>query len=156
VGTIYSVAYSLKFTLKKRENVDYGVMPLEGLWWVEDLSQLSMSDKSNWLWTMMIVQPEVVTDDGFRQAVEEVRKKKNPPLLDRMRLDSIHEGLSAQIMHIGPYADEMPTVERLHAEIMAKGYQLRDKHHEIYLSDQRRAAPEKMKTIIRQPIAVKN
>jgi hypothetical protein len=152
VSSLYSVAYTLKFALKKRENVDYSVMALEGLWWVEDLTQLSMADKSNWLWTMLMVQPDIVTEAAVQQAVEDVRKKKNAPLLDRIRLEDFHEGLCAQIMYFGRYADEMPTIERLHKEIVERGYQLRDKHHEIYLGDPRRSAPEKLKTIIRQPI----
>lgn len=155
VGALYSVAYTLKFAIKKREHVDYPVMSLEGLWWVDDYTQFSYTERSNWRWTMMIMQPEIVTEAAFQQAVEDMRKKKNPPLLDRLRFEEYHEGLAAQIMHIGPYADEMPTVERLHEAILAKGYQLRGKHHEIYLSDPNRSAPEKLKTILRQPIAVK-
>jgi hypothetical protein len=152
---LYGVAYTLKFALKKRENVDYPIMALEGLWWVDDLTLFAQTDRSKWQWRAMIMQPDIVTESAFQQASEEVRQKKNPPLLDKMRLDSYHEGLSAQIMHIGPYATEMPTVEKLHADILAKGYQLRGKHHEIYLGDPRRCAPEKLKTIIRQPIAPK-
>ena len=154
VGALYSVAYTLKFAIKKGENVDYPVMALEGLWWVEDLTQFSYTERSNWRWTMMIMQPEIVTDAAFQQALEQVRKKKNPPLLERMRFETYHEGLAAQIMHIGPYADEMPTVARLHDTIVEKGYQLRGKHHEIYLGDPNRSAPEKLKTILRQPIAL--
>jgi hypothetical protein len=155
VSALYSVAYTLKFALKKREGIDYPVMALEGLWWVEDLAQLSMEDKSNWKWTMMIVQPDVVTEAAFEQAVVEVRKKKDPPLLDRVCLESFHEGLSAQIMHIGPYAAEAPTLARLYAFMEANGYAHNGRHHEIYLGDPRRSAPEKLKTIIRQPIAAK-
>lgn len=156
VGALYSVAYTLKFAIKKREQVDYPVMALEGLWWVEDLTQFSYTERSNWRWTMMIMQPDVVTEAAFQQVVEDVRKKKNPPLLERMRFEGYHEGLAGQIMHLGPYADEMPTVERLHHAILEKGYQLRGKHHEIYLSDPNRSAPEKLKTILRQPISPQN
>lgn len=155
VSALYSVAYTLRFTLKKREGLEYPVMALEGLWWVEDLSKLDMGDKSNWFWTMMIVQPEFVTPTAFEQAVEAVRRKKNPPLLDRVRLDSYHEGLSVQILHLGPYADEAPTLERLSAYAEANGCVYTGKHHEIYLSDPQRAAPDKLRTILRYPIAPK-
>jgi hypothetical protein len=155
VSALYSVAYTLKFALKKREGLDYPVMALEGLWWVEDLSKLDMDDKSNWLWTMMIVQPDFVTQAAFESAVDDLRKKKNPPLLDRVRLESYHEGLSAQILHIGPYAAEQPTIERLYAYMSEHGYVHNGKHHEIYLGDPRRSTPEKLRTIIRQPIASK-
>jgi hypothetical protein len=155
VSALYNVAYTLKFALKKREGLDYPVMALEGLWWVEDLSKLDMDDKSNWLWTMMIVQPDFVTQAVFESAVDDLRKKKNPPLLDRVRLESYHEGLSAQILHIGPYAAEQPTIERLYAYMSEHGYVHNGKHHEIYLGDPRRSTPEKLRTIIRQPIASK-
>jgi hypothetical protein len=156
VNALYSVAFTLKFALKKSEGIDYPVMALEGLWWVEDLSTLDMANKSNWQWTMMIMQPEFVTQAAFEEATAEVRKKKNSPLLDLMRLDSYHEGLCVQIMHIGPYAAEMPTIERLYAYMEANSYVHNGRHHEIYLGDPRRSAPERLKTIIRQPIASKS
>ena len=155
VSALYSTAYTLKFALKKSAGIDYPVMALEGLWWVEDLSQLSMEDKSNWMWTMMIMQPEAVTKAAFEQAVADVRKKKDPPLLDRVRLESFHEGLSAQILHIGPYAAEPPTIARLYAFMEANRYVHNGRHHEVYLGNPQRTAPEKLKTIIRQPIAAK-
>lgn len=155
LSALYSVAYTLRFALKKGEGLEYPVMALEGLWWVEDLTKLDMGDKSNWFWTMMIVQPEFVTRTAFEQAVEAVRKKKNPLLLDRVRLDSYHEGLSVQILHLGPYADEPPTLERLSAYAEANDCVYTGKHHEIYLSDSQHAAPDKLKTILRYPIAPK-
>jgi len=152
VETLYPVAYALKFMMKKGAlELDYVVMPLEGLWWVEDMSQFSVQDKGDWLWTMMILQPEVVNQEMVDKALAQTAKKKNPPALDKVRLERLHEGAAAQIMHIGPYADEAPTIAKIHQFISENGGQLRGKHHEIYLSDPRRAAPQKMKTIIRQP-----
>ena len=152
VETLYAVAYTLKFMLKKGEiGQDYVVMPLEGLWWVEDMADFSVEDKSNWHWTMMILQPQPVTEAMIEEAVAQAAKKKNPPALDKVRLEGLHEGASAQIMHIGPYANEAPNITKIHQFIAETGAQLRGKHHEIYISDPRRTAPEKLKTIIRQP-----
>ena len=149
---LYGLSYTLKFMIKKEKKVDYGVMPLEGLWWADDMSNFSTGNKDAWKWTSMIMQPHFVTDDLFRQATEQVGRKKSLPALPKAIFESFHEGLSAQIMHIGPYAAEEPTIERLHNFIRENGYELRGKHHEIYLSDPRRSAPEKIRTIIRHPI----
>ena len=153
VEALYVVAYALKFMIKKGpQAVDYGVLPLEGLWWVEDMRQFSVENKSAWQWTMMIMQPEYVTRELYEAALVQVEAKKGPPALGKMRLESYAEGLSAQIMHSGPYAAEAPTIEKLHQFIADQGYQRRGKHHEIYLGDPRRTAPERLKTVIRQPM----
>ncbi|MEM3068928.1 MAG: GyrI-like domain-containing protein [Nitrososphaerales archaeon] len=153
VEALYSVSYALKFMIKKEKKaIDYSVMPLEGLWWVDDMSKFSIEDKDAWKWTVMIMQPEFVTKDLFKKALEQVGKKKNLLALSKMRFEDFHEGLSAQIMHIGPYSAEGPTIKKLHNFIREKGYELRGRHHEIYLGDPRKSAPERMKTIIRQPI----
>lgn len=152
VEALYSVAYTLKFQIKKELAIDYPVMPLEGLWWTPDMRTFSVDDKESWLWTMMIMQPSQVTGEQFEQARQQAMKKKPSPALAKLRLKHFHEGTAAQIMHLGPFAAEGPTIARLHAFIHAQGYDLTQKHHEIYLSDPRRAAPEKMKTIIRQPV----
>ncbi len=153
VEALYSVSYALKFMIKKSEvAVDYGVMPLEGLWWADDMTQFSVENKDIWKWTSMIMQPKYATKELFNKATEQVEKKKNLPALLKIRFESFNEGLSAQIMHIGPYSVEGPTIERLHDFIKEKGYELRGKHHEIYLADPRRSAPEKMKTVLRQPV----
>jgi hypothetical protein len=149
---LFSLSYALKFRVKKSNGVDYAVMPLEGLWWTNDPGQFSMSNKGIWKWTAMIMQPEYVTGELFAEALAEVRRKKDLVALDRVRFESYHEGLSAQIMHIGPYAAEEPTIARLHSFIRENGYELNGKHHEIYLSDPRRTAPEKLRTVLRQPI----
>ena len=152
IEALYAVSYALKFMMKKGKEVDYVVMPLEGLWWTEDMTKFTMENKDAWKWTSMIMQPHYVIEELVQRALEQVRKKKDLPALSVMRSESVHEGLSAQIMHIGPYSAEGPTIERLHNFIREKGYELRRKHHEIYLSDPRRSKPESLKTVIRQPI----
>lgn len=154
--TLYSVAYTLKFIVKKSEtDVDYTVAPLEGLWWTEDMAEFSVERKDDWLWTLLIMQPEFVTPAMVEGAKAEAARKKTLPALARLRFERYQEGTVAQIMHIGPYAAEGPTVAKLHQFIAESGYALHGKHHEIYLSDPRRAAPEKMKTVIRQPVKPK-
>ncbi|MDA8097980.1 MAG: GyrI-like domain-containing protein [Clostridia bacterium] len=154
VEALYGLSYTLKFKLKKGEaGTDYGVMPLEGLWWTDDMREFSLNARDRWKWTLMILQPEFVTADLYLQVLEEVRKKKGLPVLARVRFERFHEGLSAQIMHSGPYSAEEPTVSRLHRFIAENGDRRIGKHHEIYLGDPRRIKPEKLKTIIRQPIA---
>jgi hypothetical protein len=128
-------------------------MPLEGLWWVDDMTQFSIDKKDAWNWTLMILQPAVVTKELCKEAIEEVRKKKNPVALSNIRFESFSEGKAAQILYIGPFSEEGPTIEKVHTFITENGYTLSGKHHEIYLSDMRKTAPEKLKTIIRQPMA---
>jgi hypothetical protein len=149
---LYALSYALKFKIKKGEGqVDYGVMPLEGLWWADDMSQFSVDKKGEWKWTLLMMQPEYVTPALVAEAVEEVKHKKNPAALPLIRFEAYAEGKAAQIMHIGPFSEEGPTIEKVHAFIAENGFQLAGLHHEIYLSDIRRAAPEKWKTVIRQP-----
>lgn len=152
IEALYAAAYTLKFISKTTEEVDYVVMPLEGLWWTPDMAEFSTDDKSAWEWTAMIVQPDHITAAHVATATDEVRKKKDPPGLERIRYEPYAEGLAAQILYFGPYADEAPTIERLHRFATDGGYQLRGKHHEIYLSDPRRTAPERLRTVIRQAI----
>lgn len=153
VEALFSVSYNLKFLIKKGPAaIDYGVLPLEGVWWAEDMSVFTGGDKSSWKWTLMIMQPEYVTEELYEQALRQVRQKKGLPAVDRLRLARFREGRSAQVLHIGPFSEEGPTIERLHRFIEENGYRRRGRHREIYLSDLRRAAPEKLKTIIRQPI----
>ncbi|MBC7228307.1 MAG: GyrI-like domain-containing protein [Thermoflexales bacterium] len=149
---LFSLSYALKFRVKKSIGIDYAVMPLEGLWWTDEPTRFSMSNKAIWKWTAMIMQPEYVTAEMVAEALDEVREKKGLPALERVRFENYHEGLSAQIMHIGPYAAEEPTIARLHSFIRENGYEPNGKHHEIYLSDPRRTAAEKLKTVLRQPI----
>jgi hypothetical protein len=153
VEALFSVSYSAKFMLKKGPLArDYAVMPLEGLWWADDLSAFTTHDKASWKWTMMIMQPSFVTPDLIEAAMAEVKRKKQLPAIDRLRLEDFLEGRCAQVLHIGPFSEEGPTIERLHQFIDARTSRT-GKHHEIYLSDIRRTAPAKWKTIIRQPMA---
>lgn len=152
VETLFAVAYAIKFAVKKSLlTIDYGVMPLEGLWWADDMSQFATGDKSNWLWTMMIVQPPFITQEMAEATIAEVKKKKNPAAISRLRMEAFTEGKCAQALHIGPFSTEAPTIAKVHLFIESNGGKLHGKHHEIYLSDIRKAAPEKWKTIIRQP-----
>ena len=153
IDTLFSVSYKLKFAIKKGQKaIDYGVLPLEGLWWVENMADFDMKDKSNWLWQTMILQPDFVSQEEVDDAIEQVKKKKALPQLEQLNFEQIEEGLCVQILHIGPYEDEGPTIERLHTFMKDNGYTFNGHHHEIYLSDPRRSAPEKLKTIIRQPV----
>jgi hypothetical protein len=149
---LYAAAYTLKFKIKKNLSVDYPVMASEGLWWMDDMREFSPVHKDDWKWTMMIMQPEIVTPELFTQAVDEALKKKGQPALSRLRLESYHEGLATQIMYFGPYADEGSTITTLHQFIEESGYIRFGKHHEIYLGDPRRTSPEKLRTVIRQPM----
>jgi hypothetical protein len=151
---LYPLAYTLKFMSKRELNRDYAVPPLEGLWWAADMDVFTVrADRDAWQWMMMIMTPAWITQGQFERAVDEVRRKKNPAALDKVRLETFHEGLSVQIMHVGPYSAEGPTIARLHGEFLPQnGLVETGKHHEIYLSDPRRSAPEKLKTILRQPV----
>jgi len=151
---LYGVSYTLKFMSKSRKEtpIDYTVMPLEGLWWTET-GEFDFDKKDEWQWTAMIMQPDHITPEMFAEAIEQVRKKRGDnPALAKLRLERFHEGLCMQIMHIGPYAEEPRTVEKMAAFARENGYRLRGKHHEIYLGDPRRARPENLKTILRYPI----
>jgi len=151
---LYSLAYTMKFEMKKRE-VDYPVMAPEGLWWAEDMADFANTPKDEWLWTLMIMQPEVVTPELLAWAAGEVERKKGLAAVHKVRLETYHEGLSAQILHVGPFSEEGPAIVKLHEFIAAQDYKLLGKHHEIYLSDMRRVPPEKWRTIIRQPMRTK-
>lgn len=155
---LYSMAYTLKFMLKKRKTnaVDYPVMALEGLWWVED-GMFDITVKDNWFYTLMILQPEVITPEIFEEAREQVRRKRgDSAFLSQVRLGMFEEGLCVQVMHIGPYATEPGTIDRMREYMRENG--LKDnvgpngKHHEIYMSDPRKVVPERMKTVLRHPV----
>ena len=140
VSALYAVAYTLKFKLKKEAAIDYGVMPLEGLWWVDDMRQFTVSDKSAWKWTMMIMQPEFVTAKMVSDAKREVVENKEIAAAEQVRLEAFAEGKAAHIMYFGAYVDEGPTIAAIHDFIAQNGGKLSGKHHEIYLGDPRRSA----------------
>ncbi len=153
VEALYPVAYTLKFMIKRGDSaIDYVVMPLEGLWWSDNMDDFITRNKTNWQWTLMIMQPDFIEPAMVEEAIAQVRKKKNPPALDRLRFEPFTEGIAAQTLHIGPFSEEGPTIERVHQFIEASGAQLSGLHHEIYLSDIRRAAPKNWKTVLRQPM----
>ncbi len=152
IQALYALAYGLKFRVKHADPAaDFVVMPLEGLWWAADMSNFAALSKADWDWTMMILQPPAVTPALFAAALVETAKKKVLPGLARVRQEVYHEGSAAQIRYFGPYADEGPTIARLHVYIVEQGHQLSGKHHEIYIGDPRRTAPAKLQTVIRQP-----
>ncbi len=155
---LYGISYTLKFMLKKRKTdpVDYPVMALEGLWWVED-GRFDLNVKDNWFYTLMILQPPVITPALFADGLEQLRKKRgDSPALARLRLADFEEGLSVQAMHVGPYATEPATIEAMREYAAGQGYRDRvgpnGKHHEIYLGDPRKADPAKLKTVLRHPV----
>ena len=152
IEALYGLSFTVKFDVKKGVGPDYTVMPLEGLWWAKDMTAFSSDRKDEWQWKMMIMQPDHVTAKHVNAATKQLREKKNPLALDKIRFESYHEGPSVQILHIGPYDDEGPTIAQMHKFIDENGYQLHMKHHEIYLSDPRRSKPEKLKTVLRQPV----
>jgi len=153
VEALFSVSYTAKFMVKKgTQQVDYGVMPLEGLWWADGMSSFLEGTKDLWKWTMMIMQPDFVSAKTIEAAREEARKKKALPAIEKMRLEEFAEGRAAQILHVGPFSEEGPTIRRLHEFIEVEGAKRVGKHHEIYLTDIRRADPAKWKTILRQPM----
>lgn len=154
LAALYAVAYAVKFASKKELKRDYTVPPLEGLWWADDMEIFtSASSKDAWRWTMMIMLPDWVDKSLLSQSLDQASSKKELPALEALRRENFDEGLSAQIMHIGPYDAEGPTIARLHNEFLPdNGLVENGRHHEIYLSDPRRVAPEKMRTVLRQPV----
>ena len=153
VETLFSLSYTLKFAIKKSPlALDYGVMPLEGLWWADDMSSFTTANRSDWKWTVMIMQPDFIGGDLVEQARDSLAAKKDLPGLAAVRFESFAEGPAAQIMHVGPFSAEGPTIEKVHLFIQESGLKRSGKHHEIYLSDIRKADPVGWKTVIRQPM----
>ncbi len=150
IETIYGMAYTLKFMLKAApEPFDSVVMPMEMLAWADDWSAFPEKRYDEWQWTMMIMQPERVTQADFANAHAQLKAKKNPLMIDQCRLETLKEGTAVQILHVGPYNEVGSCVEKLHQHVADLGGNLHGKHHEIYLSDPRRTAAEKLKTIVR-------
>lgn len=150
---LYGLSYTLKFMLKKTGLPEYVVMPLEALWWTDEEGGFDIGNtKVPWRFRVMIVQPDFITREHYLQAGEQLKTKKDPPGLLKARFERFHEGKCVQIMHVGPYAEEGPTIQKLHDFAESNGCKLHDKHHEIYLSDPRRTRPERLKTVLRHPI----
>ncbi len=155
---IYGISYTLKFMLKKHKTnaFDYPIMALEGLWWVEN-GMFDITVKDNWFYTLMIMQPEVITQELFDEGLAEVRRKRGDSIaLAKLKLTHFEEGLAVQVMHIGPYATEPATIERMKEFMNENDYRdcvgFGGKHHEIYLGDPRKADPTKLKTVLRHPV----
>ena len=158
LGALYPVAFKVKF-LSKAKGKDYVVPPLEGLWWADKMDDFIKGNRDKWKWTMMIMQPGWITQDIINEAIKLTNEKKPKlsELLIKLRLEKYLEGKAAQIMHIGPYSEEGPTVSKVHDFIKEMGGNFEgheQKHHEIYLSDPRKANPTTMKTVIRQPFTL--
>ena len=152
---LYPLAYATKFLSKRELDRDYVVMPLEAQWWADDMDSFtSQRDKSQWSWTLLNLLPDWITPEHLATARSTVESKGAPSALSSVRLLTLDEGLCAQTLHIGSYDDEAPVLAELHDDfIPGHGMRMSGLHHEIYLSDPRRVAPEKLRTILRQPIA---
>ncbi len=153
VETLFPIAYKLKFMSKIDLKKDYAVMPLEGLWWAKDMEKFtSARDKSDWDWTLMIMTPDWITKEMFEQAKVAV-KDKNLSKINEIRLETLKEGKCVQTLHVGSFDDEGPMLKHIHTEFIPQnGLKMVQKHHEIYFSDFRKVSPDKMKTILRQPV----
>lgn len=150
IEALYATAYAAKYAVRRSGGLDFTVMPLEGLWWARDVEAFKSNDYDAWRWTLMIMQPPVVGPDIVEAAKSTAVTKA--PCAGDVRLEALAEGTAAQVLHVGPYSEERPTVELMHAFIADSGYLPRGAHHEIYLGDPRRAAPERLRTILRQPV----
>lgn len=158
IGALYGLSYTLKFMSKKRaeDPIDYGVMALEGLWTTPE-GGADYQSSTDWMWTLLVMQPDHITADMFAAALDKLRAKyakdkHDPSVLDRLRLERFAEGLCVQVMHIGPYADEPATLARMDEFAAQKGYRFAGRHHEIYLGDPRMAKPENLKTVLRHAV----
>jgi len=151
IEALYSMSYGIKFALKP-QGFDHIVPPLEGLWWMENMNEFNLANKDRWEWTMMIMQPEWVTIEWVEKVRQEAKKKKSNASLSNIRFELYSEGLVVQTLYTGAYEKEAPTIAEMHQFIKTNGYQTNGKHHEIYLGDPRKASPERLQTILRQPI----
>jgi len=154
IEALYPIAYTLKFASRSTQGRDYTVMPLEGLWWADDHESFTTSrDKSEWDWTLMIMQPDWITHEMFADAVATASAKKADARVHDVRFGSFAEGRSVQTLHIGAFDEEAPVLAEMHDEFIPRhGLALAGKHHEVYFSDPRRGAPERRRTLLRQPV----
>jgi hypothetical protein len=151
IGALYTLSYSLKFALKSH-GYDHVIPPIEGLWWIENMQEFSFANKDLWVWTMMIMQPEWITQEWVELVRKTAKMKKDNPFIDKVRFERFHEGLSVQFLYTGAYDNEAPRIAEMHKFILTNGYMVKGKHHEIYLGDPRKTSPERLKTVIRQPV----
>jgi hypothetical protein len=151
VEALYAMSYGIKFALKS-QGFDHIVPPLEGLWWMQNMNEFSLANKDRWQWTMMIMQPEWVSTEWVEKVRQDVMKKKSNTFLSKVRFELYKEGLAVQVLYIGAYEKEAPTIAEIHKFISSNGYQTNGKHHEIYLGDPRKTSPDRLQTILRQPI----
>jgi hypothetical protein len=149
---LYTLSYTLRFAVKKSINIAYTVMPLEGLWWAEDMGSYLKADKDQWQWTLMIMQPLFITEEMVAEGKAEVIRKKKLAEVNQVRFEPYEAGTCVTMLHVGSYDDERPNIQWMHDYAREQGYELTGLHQEIYLSDPRKTAPEKMKTVLRQPI----
>ncbi len=153
IATLYPLSYGVKMPFKKKHtDKDYVVPPLEGLWYMENMAEFRMDNKQSWQWTLMMRVPDFIPDSDASDAIDVVKAKKNPPSIEKIRFEHFQEAKCVQIMYVGPFDAEPPTITKMHEWAKDQGYHLRGKHHEIYLSDLRRVEAERLKTILRQPI----
>jgi hypothetical protein len=150
--SLFSIAYTIKFMVRKGTAIDFAVMPLESLWWADNPADFASEKRDGWKWTALIMQPEYVTEKFFQSAVEKLKSGRNPPALAKARFGPFREGFCAQLLYRGPYSEEGPTITGIHDFIRQQGYKLRGKHHEIYLNDPNRTQPKNLRTILRQPV----
>lgn len=151
VGVIYALAYTMKFESKKKER-DFVVAPMEGQWWAEDLNDFKDANRDNWLWNLMIALPDHIDKEDFENAKSIVKRKKNPSGLEKAKFEVMEDGTVVQVKYIGPYSEEAATIAGMHHYAEERGYRLRGRHREVYLSDPRKTDPGKLKTIIRHPV----
>jgi hypothetical protein len=153
IGALYAVSFTLKFALKKERGLDWGVLGFEGEWWCDNMTEFSMERKAEWKWRLFMVQPDFITEADALTAIETAAKKKDPsPALKELCFERAAAHEAAQILHLGPYDDEPPTIARLHEFIKGSSLSMEGRHREIYLNDARRTAPAKLRTIIRQGV----
>jgi hypothetical protein len=152
IGALYGLAYTMKFMMKKRGTTESVPMPLEGLFWADDMSAFMKARRGQWKWTLMLLQPPAVDAKLLEEARARLERKRKGAKLPPVRLRRFAEGWCAQVLHLGPYAAETPTIAGLHRFIQEQGYRRSGKHHEIYLSQPGRGDPAKLKTVIRQPV----
>jgi hypothetical protein len=158
---LYATAYSLRFALKKR-GIEETVGLLEGLWWTTDGTtdldsifagdRAAADDRSTWRWTLLMALPDQALAEELETALDQGRRKLDPPFRNGLRIGPFAEGEVAQLLHLGPYSEERRSIERLHAGIAAAGLRPIGRHHELYVGDPRRSDPDRLRTILRQPV----